>query len=271
MSFLKKGFNRFFLSIERFMSRNWFNPFATLYINFRSMPFRLAMKMPIYIYGRPYIMGLSGIISIKGNITRGMIKMNYTNLAPSHMKTQSELCNLGTIIFNGRADIRSGNRIVVASGAILEFGENIRMSSMNNICCLKHITIGNNVRIAHRCQFFDSNHHYLVNLNTKIVPNITQPINIGAYSWICNTTTINAGAIIPSATIVASNSVVNKDFSTVAEGSIIGGIPAKVIASGYRLVNNIKQEAEIAKHYAQSNEVYHFPEEVNFNEWFNIQ
>ena len=272
MQIIKKGFNKFFSSLEKFISINWFNPFLTIYLNLRSFPFRQAIKMPVWIYGRPRLMCLLGEMRIDGSIRSGMVKFNFVNIgSPSNMGIQSEINNQGTIIFHGTTKIRTGNRIVVGYNAILELGDNLIIGDMCNLGCFKSIRIGHDTRISHRSQIFDSNYHYIVNIAKSIVPNTYNRIVIGNYCWICNSVSISAGAKIPDYTIVSSHSLLNKDFSTIDPGTIIGGIPAKLIASGYKLVNNRYKEMEIAHYYTQNNKEYHIPEGICPEEWFDMQ
>ena len=118
-----------------------------------------------------------------------------------------------------------------------------------NITASTKITIGKYTRIVHRCQVLDTNYHYVVNLTKRIVPRMSRPIEIGDYCWICNSTTITGGAIIPEKTIVASNSLVNKDFSNVPPTSIIGGIPAKLIGSGFRRIESLNFQRCISDYF----------------------
>lgn len=71
---------------------------------------------------------------------------------------------------------------------------------------------------------------------------ISKPISIGNFSWIGNRTTIGPGSILPDYTIVASNSLVNKDFSILNPYSTIGGIPAKFIREGWTRVWDTERE-----------------------------
>ena len=71
---------------------------------------------------------------------------------------------------------------------------------------------------------------------------MSKPVSIGNFSWIGNRSTIGPGAKLPDYTIVASNSFVNKDFS-----SLIGGIPAKLIREGWTRVWDTKREFEYQK------------------------
>lgn len=271
MRLIKEGCNKFFSLIEKYLSINWLNPVLTIYLNLRSFPFAQAVKMPVWIYGRPRLMCLSGKMQIEGKVCTGMIRFNFINIgSPSNMGIQSEINNQGVIIFHGAARIRTGNRIVVGYKAVLKLGGNIIIGDMCNLGCFKSIQIGHDTRIAHRSQIFDSNYHYVANFTKRVVPNIYRSIVIGNYCWICNSVSIAGGTNIPDSTIVSTNSLLNKDFSTIEPGSIVGGIPAKFIASGYKLVNNRRKEMEIAHFYnTRDNEVYHLPEDIPQEDWFN--
>ena len=52
------------------------------------------------------------------------------------------------------------------------------------------------------------------------------------------------GVILPSYTVVASNSLVNKDFSSLKPNSVIGGVPAKLIKEKYARVWDTDRELE---------------------------
>lgn len=242
-----------FGALERILNINWFNPLYTIYFNFRCFPLRQAIHFPVFIYGYPKLFNLSGQMKIYNSIHTGMIKLNQTRiLAPSNTNLQSEINNQGVIIFKGNGFIGTGNKIVVAPNKVLEFGEDIVISNFCNIACYSGIKIGNHTRVAHRSQILDTNYHYIANYAKKIIPPKEHPIRIGNGCWICNTTTITGGTIIPDYTIVSSNSLANKDYSNIPNDSIIGGIPAKLIASGFRRVENVDMEKEVSDFYKEN-------------------
>ena len=254
---------------ENFFSNNWFNPFATLYINLRSFPRNQALKFPIYVYGKPRFCSLKGKMHIDGKIKSGMIKVNKSlNGVPSNCTLRTEIINDGLITFHGSGFIGTGNRIRVHNNAHLELGFAFKISDMINIGCYAKIKIGNSTRIAHRCQILDTNYHYLVNLNNKTVPPIDKPICIGNYCWIGNNATIMNGAVIPDYTIVTSNSLVNKNFSSIPSFSLIGGIPAKLISSGFRRIENQSKIQEITNHYKNSSDFYVIPDGIDLESFF---
>lgn len=137
---------------------------------------------------------------------------------------------------------------------------------MCNIGCFTNIVVGEQSRIVHRCQILDSNYHYVANFNKRIIPKWKRPIIIGKGCWICNTSTITGGTVLPDFTIVASNSLVGKDFSSIPESSMIGGIPAKLIATGFRRVENPIFNKEINRFYSEyPDEMFIMPSDYNEN------
>lgn len=67
--------NKSFGLLERKITSRWFNPLATLYVNFRTMPFNIAWHLPIYVYGRVKFKNLKGKIEFTCNVKPGLIKM----------------------------------------------------------------------------------------------------------------------------------------------------------------------------------------------------
>lgn len=239
--------------LETFLAKNWFNPLATLWVNFRSFPLNQAIKLPMFVYGRPRIYATSGSMRIEGKVKTGMIQFNVVRAgAPSLMSIQSEFYNRGTIKFHGNSEIGTGNRIVVSKKGILSLGNFTKISDMCNIGCFSLIDIGELTRIAHRCQLLDSNYHFVANFNKMNIAHHTYPIKIGSNCWIGNSTTIAGGTVLPDYTIVGSNSLVNKSVKNIPENSIIGGIPAKLIATGFRRVNNSDVERELWQFFANN-------------------
>lgn len=239
--------------VIRTLWAHWFNPLYTLYFNLVFFPFRQAIRLPVFVYGWPRLYSQFGVMLIEGKCKMGMVKFNVTIPGgPQNALGNTELSVWGKIIFCGTTKIGAGNKIVVGENALLKLGKDTLVTSMVNIVCYKEIDVGNHSWIVHRCQVMDSNMHYIADfINYKVYP-LATPIKIGEYCWICNSTSITGGAIIPDKVIVASNSFVNKDFSTVPPMSLLGGIPAKLIKTGLRKIDNKKFHLEIKTWYASS-------------------
>lgn len=58
--------NRVFSYLESRSSNTCISLFKTLYVNFRTLPFKQAIKFPIYIYGRVKFYSLEGDIVNSG-------------------------------------------------------------------------------------------------------------------------------------------------------------------------------------------------------------
>lgn len=66
---IKKLDDRYgFQALIRNLTGHWFNPFATLYINFFSFPFQQAIKFPMFVYGAPGLYHVVGDMRIIGNV-----------------------------------------------------------------------------------------------------------------------------------------------------------------------------------------------------------
>ncbi len=252
-------------SLLRLPYVNWFNPLMTLYLNFRSFPFKQAIRIPIFVYGWPKMYSLLGKMECKDVCKTGMIKFNQTNwCAPSNSGSSTAINNVGKIIFHGSCMIYTANKINTHRYGILELGANTKIMHHVNIAAYSQVFVGANTWITHRCQILDTNFHYIADFKKRIVRKHSRPIYIGKSCWICNTSTIMGGAKVPDYTIVASNSLVNKDFSDIPAESIIGGIPAKLVSTGYRKINSRNLERKIGKYFAEHPETSEYPLENRF-------
>jgi acetyltransferase-like isoleucine patch superfamily enzyme len=252
--------------IESIWFRNWFNPLLTLYLNFRSFPLKQAFKFPVFIYGWPKFFSLYGKMECLESCKIGMVKINQTDTgAPSNPSLNTAINNWGTIFFEGPCRIYSANNINVARGAVLKFGRYCKIMHYCNITAHKYVEIGSQTWVAHRCQILDTNFHFIANFVEKKITKYAKPIVVGKSCWICNSSTILAGTVIPNNTIVASHSLVNKDFSDVPEESIVGGIPAKLISTGFKRVNNSRLNMKIWQYFSDHPEVSSYPLDDDFD------
>ena len=250
---------------ERVLFVNWFNPLITFYLNFRSFPFSQAIHFPVFVFGWPRLLSLYGRMECVGKCKMGMITFNASNGgAPSAPLSATSINNWGKIIFHGKCQIYTSNKINISKNGILELGEGTKIMHLCNITAHESVRIGEQSWIVHRCQVLDSNFHFIADYNKHRIRRYTKPIEIGTYCWICNSSTIAAGSIIPNKTIIASNSLVNKDMSDIPEESIIGGVPARLIASGYRRLDSRKMQDDVFAYFEK------YPDEEYYNLDVNV-
>ena len=275
--FFVVSWHDFFSFFENQCMKNKISLIKTIYFNFRSFPFKQAIKMPAYLYGRVDSISLKGSMTVVDTkVVPGMLRIGYTWGFRSKWKTR--FVNRGKILFRGRDFMLGrGGEIAVLEGGCLEVGYNVQFTENVMVMCTKDIKVGNNVRIAYNSQLFDSDFHYTVSFESKKIRPKQAAIVIGDYNWIGNHTTIKKGTVTPAYTIVAASySVLSKDYTKIVpEYSIIGGCPAKLLATGYaRTWNN---EFEIIKRmddYFRNNPLersYSLSDTESIEEYIRIQ
>lgn len=110
-----------------------------------------------------------------------------------------------------------------------DFGKNIHLGKnvfINAGCKFQDqggIYIGDNALIGHNVVFATLNHEENPQNRGNL---IASPIKIGNDVWIGSNATVLSGVTIGDGAIIAAGAVVTKD---VAEGTVVGGVPAKYI------------------------------------------
>lgn len=227
-------------SLESRLSQPHLNIWRTIYFNFRTLPFSQAIKLPVFIYGR-FRFVLNGNVEFRNcPLTCGMVKIGkLSDCFNQNEKTGFiQLASPNSrLIFYGKAKIGVNAKIRAVEGTVyfgIEafFGSNVRIIANG-----ADIHIGDHSRITFETNIMNSGFHYVYNSSKGCYGNCNRDIWIGAYNWIGNRSSVSAGAITKDHTIVCSNSLVGKDFSTI-EGDfpMLAGIPAKPIAYGMKRV-----------------------------------
>lgn len=221
----------------------------SLYFNFKHLPFNQAKGLPIRFYKKSYAtIGKTAKITLTDKFIASKEKVHIGSAAKD-FEYGCEITHLaipfGEFIINGKFEARRGCQIDIrgkfTTGNSVLFGPRCRIRIHNKA------ELGNEVRIAHETQIFDSNFHYTENVSQPGFIPISKPIYIGSRCWIGNRCTVGPGTHLPDYTTVTSNSLVNKNFSTLSPYSTIGGIPAKFIREGYTRVWDTKRELEYHK------------------------
>lgn len=75
----------------------------------------------------------------------------------------------------------------------------------------------------------DSDTHELISIQTGERFPRQRNVVIGEHCWIGNGVNINKGTTLPPNTVVASHSLLNKDYTSVGAHCVLAGIPAKVV------------------------------------------
>lgn len=242
--------------------------FRTLYANFRLLPIKQAIKLPIYVYGPMKLFSLNGTVEFRDTpITSGMLK--FGTLDPFSVFDGSGFLALTTkkskLVCYGPAHIDVNAKIKVLGNGEIILGKYVRIrSGVRLICNGSYIKIGDFTGIAFDSQIVNSSFHSIYNVDTRETRRNTLPIEIGKCCWSGNHSNIVAGAKLKDFTIVCSGSYVNKDFTqSPEENQMVGGSPAKIIKSGYQRVFDWNNELKIISFFNQNKDkiVYQLPDE----------
>lgn len=225
--------SRFFDRLENRRFKNNVNWFATLYVNFRLLPFNIAKQLPILLYGKIDLAKVQGTALINSTeIYRGMIKIGRHRDDYTHNRTTLiKICKSGRIIFNGVCSIACGCIIQIKEGDFI-LGDRVWFGQGVRVDCNRKIFIDDWTSITYDCKLFDSNHHYTYDENHVIKPKEGE-IKIGKRNWIGNNSTITKGCITSDGSICAHGSWLCKDYISLVGGGkdepmTLAGVPAKV-------------------------------------------
>ena len=216
-----------------YYSINWTK---TVYFNFKKFPFHIAKKLPVYFYGSVKLKKISGKIIINAPIKSGMIGFGQPYEIITCSKGIAEFLLEGEMIFNGHVQFGKDYFIHIAQNATLKMGNMSSIGHSGKIICSHKIIFGNYARVGYESQLADTTVHQMIDTATGEKLPLTGSIQLGNYNYISNRVTILSKTITPNFCTVASNSLCAKDYTSLGQNVLIGGIPSKLIK------NNISRD-----------------------------
>ena len=205
-------------------------------------PFSVAKKLPVFFYGKVKFGSLIGSIQIEAPIKRGMIGYGQKFEKMTKSKGIAEFILNGTLVFKGHAHFGKDVFFCVEKDAYCEFGFMGCLGSDVKLICTNKIIIGNWAGIGYESQVIDTNSHPMKNTLTEEYYPMSGPIIIGNHNAISNRVSIMANTQTPDHCVVASNSLCNKDYTSLGHLILLGGVPAKLIKSNYARDWEIEKE-----------------------------
>lgn len=202
----------------------------TIYFNVRSLPFKQAVTLPIFVSYKVKILAIKqGIIQIPENVSlsRFMIRIGFNGteeVTPNKAKINF---SDGTVIFRGKCSFGEGCVIGVTNKGILDFGDNFSANKNVFISCNQSITFGKDVLCGWNCLFFDAQGH-IVYHKGEMKPSY-KPIEIGDHVWVCAESHVLKGSSVANGSVVAYRSLLTGKFAE--KNILIGGSPAEKIQS----------------------------------------
>lgn len=230
----------------------WFSHyrvFYSIYFNYKYLPKHQFKRLPIVFYKKSYATISAGgklILSEEMVANRKKLRVGYPTYDFEYQceKTVLNICG-GVLRLDGNLEIRRGGIIDIRGD--VQCMDNVLFGSRCRVRIHNKAYFGSWARFTHETQIFDTNFHPMERIDKPGFYPMSRPIKVGSFCWVGNRTTIGPGTVLPDYTTVASNSLLNKDYSFIKPYSIVGGIPAKLLREGYVRVWDKKRELEYQK------------------------
>lgn len=246
MGSVRQTYRSFKKKLKLYFSVNWY---ATWRFNLKMFPFATARKLPVIFYGKIKFSNLEGKLIIDAPIKRGMIGFGQSFEFPTTSKGTAELYLQGTMICKGHVQIGKDVGIKVLKDAVLKMGHMACFGSEIRVLCTRGITLGNWTGIGYQSQLIDTNSHPMMNTETNTYYPLNGTIELGNYNAVSNRVSIMLHTKTPDNFVIASNTLCNKDYTSLGENTLIGGIPAKKIR------DNFKRDWESEKETLKKNKI----------------
>jgi acetyltransferase-like isoleucine patch superfamily enzyme len=231
----------------RFRTINWIK---SIWFNFRFLPYKQAIKLPVLFWGKVKFHSLNGSVKLNCDVSYGMINFGKCHEYIRRNTNTAELTLDGEFVINGHFDFGFDYSVVVLRNAVLKIGDNVYFGNQTKLIVSKGVTIGSWVRFGYESQLADTNYHYTMDTITGKVAPLRGEIFIDDFCWIGNRSTIMKGTKTNQYLIIGSNSLCNRDYTVdIPSQSLIGGIPAKLIRSNIVRIFDPKREMEIEKFF----------------------
>jgi|WetSurMetagenome_2_1015567.scaffolds.fasta_scaffold204373_1 acetyltransferase-like isoleucine patch superfamily enzyme len=199
----------------------------TLYFNFKYLPFSQAIKMPVILSRKVYLLATSGKIVFEGPVKMGLIQIGFGNIGIFDKKRSRTIWEVnGKVVFKGKTNIGHGSKISVGKEGTLTLGENFTISAESTIVAFSQINFGNNCLLSWDILVMDTDFHKIIDESGEII-NKPRPIMIGDKVWIGCRSLILKGTVIPDNCVIGANSTVSKPLEK--QSCLYVGNPAKCV------------------------------------------
>lgn len=256
--------NTFIIYLKKFKSfvlRYRFCYFKTIIANFRLLPFRQAIHLPLVIYNKTELKLSRSRIRLNIPPRFGLIKWACNEDLFTSSKSPSLLLMIdGTLTINGPARISPGCVFRIIGGTV-QLGKAYCLGGEGKILCCGNIRIGDFNRMAFGTIVCDSDYHYIRRKGG--VKNCLGEVITGDCIWVGNNSSIMKGTKLPDYTVIGSKSYVNKDFTTTMYAPLIVGSPAKVVGDSYLRIFSPILEKKIRNWFSEHPDanIYSMPDD----------
>lgn len=203
----------------------------TLLFNFWYFPFRVAIRLPVVISHRVWLMRLGGEVSL-GKVAFGSVRIGFGGIGIFDRRRSRAIWQLedgGHVDFRGRADFGHGSKICVTGTLVV--GDGVSISAESAIVAEQHIEIGDKAVISWDVLIMDSDQHGVYDERGRHL-NAPMPVRIGNEVWIGCRSLVLKGVAIADGVVIAAASTLTHSIES--PNVVAGGHPAHVLRENIR-------------------------------------
>lgn len=208
--------------------RFWIALIPSILFDFRYLPFKQAIKLPVWVY-KMRLLSQRGIISIESDrIYSGMIQLGFPRCA-TYPNNGITWRNRGKVVFKGSCKIGNDCYVIVGKQGTLTFGNDFKANAGMKLVSECSITFGNHTRFGWGGIMMDTNFHPLYDIEKKKYKRAFSPIVIGDYNWFGLQCYIMHGVHTPERCIFGARSIVTRG-GQFEPYCVHGGSPIRVLS-----------------------------------------
>lgn len=201
----------------------------SIWFDFRYLPFRQAIHVPLLLACNVRIREMKGKIQLDGPIRFGITHIGFhrVHVLDEHKShTILSIAKGAKLHLHSTAKIGQGTKIIVRPNAKLIFAAEAYTSGRSEIVCYKSITLGVHVGISWDTFMTDSDTHDIYDTPTHIM-NEDKPIVLEDQVWVGCRSTILKGTHVAQGCIIGAGSLLSGSY--LEPNMILVGHPAKTI------------------------------------------
>lgn len=204
------------------------NLLATLRANFRLLPWRQALRLPILVQGPLRLdIGPTARMVLPAGAGRGTVVLGSRHETYKAAAGKGQFSIYGTWQVGGRVRIGIDSCIYIHRNATFTTGDGVYIARDSQIECASEVTLGNQV-LAGEIYLCDTAGHAVTHQG-QTQP-MTRPIRVGDGCYFGFRTQLLRGAHIPAHCVIGSGAVCTRDYTqSHPEGHLLlVGVPAEV-------------------------------------------
>lgn len=201
----------------------------TLLFNFRYFPLRTALRLPVLVSHRVWLMRLGGQVRL-GDTRTGSVRIGFGEVGIFDQHRSRTIWQVeGTVDFKGRADLGHGSKICVSGTLVV--GREVSISAESAIVATHRVQIGDQAVISWDVLIMDTDQHGVYDASGRQT-NRAMPVSIGNAVWIGCRSLVLKGVQIADGVVVAAASTITR--SVESPNVVAGGHPLRVLRENIR-------------------------------------